>query len=35
MNGNITGALLLLCSGAGEWIMGQTIHVDGGWVMRP
>ncbi|MET0268805.1 MAG: SDR family oxidoreductase [Sphingomonas sp.] len=31
----LVGTLLLLCSGAGAWISGQTIHVDGGWVMRP
>ncbi|WP_417621230.1 SDR family oxidoreductase [Parasphingorhabdus sp.] len=31
----LVGALLLLCSPAGEWITGQTLHVDGGWVMRP
>ena len=31
----LVGALLLLCSPAGEWISGQTIHIDGGWVMRP
>ena len=31
----LVGALLLLCSEAGAWISGQTIHVDGGWVMRP
>ena len=31
----LVGALLLLCSPAGEWITGQTIHIDGGWVMRP
>jgi NAD(P)-dependent dehydrogenase (short-subunit alcohol dehydrogenase family) len=28
------GTLLLLCSSAGDWINGQTISVDGGWVMR-
>ncbi|MCB2074564.1 MAG: SDR family oxidoreductase [Novosphingobium sp.] len=31
----LVGALLLLCSDAGEWITGQVIHVDGGWIMRP
>ena len=30
----LVGALLLLCSPAGEWITGQTINVDGGWIMR-
>lgn len=31
----LVGTLLLLCSPAGQWITGQTMHVDGGWVMRP
>ncbi|MCE7796239.1 SDR family oxidoreductase [Sphingobium sufflavum] len=31
----LVGALLLLCSDAGAWISGQTLHVDGGWVLRP
>jgi NAD(P)-dependent dehydrogenase (short-subunit alcohol dehydrogenase family) len=31
----LVGTLLLLCSEAGAWITGQTIHIDGGWVMRP
>lgn len=31
---DLIGTLLLLCSKAGEWINGQTISVDGGWVMR-
>jgi NAD(P)-dependent dehydrogenase (short-subunit alcohol dehydrogenase family) len=31
----LVGTLLLLCSQAGDWITGQVIHVDGGWVLRP
>ncbi len=31
----LVGTLLLLCSTAGDWITGQVINVDGGWVMRP
>jgi NAD(P)-dependent dehydrogenase (short-subunit alcohol dehydrogenase family) len=31
----LVGSLLLLCSPAGDWITGQVMHVDGGWVLRP
>jgi len=31
---DLIGTLLLLCSPAGGWINGQTISVDGGWIMR-
>lgn len=31
----LVGTLLLLCSQAGDWITGQVMHVDGGWILRP
>lgn len=31
----LVGTLLLLCSPAGDWITGQVLNVDGGWVLRP
>jgi len=31
---DLVGALLLLASSAGDWINGQTLSVDGGWIMR-
>jgi NAD(P)-dependent dehydrogenase (short-subunit alcohol dehydrogenase family) len=30
----LVGALLLLVSAEGEWMTGQTLNVDGGWVTR-
>ncbi len=30
----LVGPLLLLVSEAGRWMTGQTLNVDGGWVMR-
>jgi NAD(P)-dependent dehydrogenase (short-subunit alcohol dehydrogenase family) len=32
---DLVGPLLLLCSDAGDWISGQVLHVDGGWILRP
>jgi NAD(P)-dependent dehydrogenase (short-subunit alcohol dehydrogenase family) len=32
---DLAGALLLLTSPAGEWMTGQVLHVDGGWILRP
>jgi len=31
----LVGAMMLLASPAGDWITGQVLHVDGGWVIRP
>jgi NAD(P)-dependent dehydrogenase (short-subunit alcohol dehydrogenase family) len=31
---DVNGALLLLTTPAGEWITGQTLNVDGGWIIR-
>jgi NAD(P)-dependent dehydrogenase (short-subunit alcohol dehydrogenase family) len=31
---DLVGTILLLASKAGDWINGQTISVDGGWIMR-
>jgi NAD(P)-dependent dehydrogenase (short-subunit alcohol dehydrogenase family) len=31
---DLVGTLLLLASDAGVWINGQTISVDGGWIIR-
>jgi NAD(P)-dependent dehydrogenase (short-subunit alcohol dehydrogenase family) len=34
MPDDLVGPLLLLCTEAGGWMTGQTLNVDGGWVMR-
>ena len=31
---DLVGALLLICSPAGDWITGQVLNVDGGFVLR-
>ena len=31
---DLVGALLLLASPAGDWITGQTLNIDGGWIQR-
>ena len=31
---DLVGTVLLLASQAGDWINGQIISVDGGWIMR-
>jgi NAD(P)-dependent dehydrogenase (short-subunit alcohol dehydrogenase family) len=31
---DLVGALLFLASPASDWVTGQTINVDGGWIMR-
>lgn len=31
---DLVGALILLCSAAGDWITGQALNVDGGFIMR-
>ena len=31
----LAGPLLLLTAPAGNWITGQVLHVDGGWILRP
>lgn len=31
---DLVGVLLLLCSSAGDWITGQALNVDGGFILR-
>jgi len=31
---SVLAVATLLCSKAGDWITGQTILVDGGWITR-
>ena len=31
---DVVGALLYLASSASDWVTGQTLNVDGGWIMR-
>ena len=35
LGGACVAALLILPAAAGDWINGQVLSVDGGWIMRP